>query len=619
MKPEQIKPRLLILLIILSLVSCSFRLRAQQAAPGKIKSSIPVGGSLKNKPVKTNGTICDIIHWAKWSQFLGSSATGTIDDGAAGPVSISMSANFDFSSTPMIYNYWLFSYYPAAIPNETVPKTTWSAGNGGTTDMFFSRQVTNPVLLISSLGQMGQSVKLGFSLPYVVLYDGGGMTYNTSTTITGEEGYAIIMFPGDFKGVTITSTTPEDYTNITWGLNQPPFAVNITETASSCGSTTVTAGGGLSYIWNGGDTPNSAVNTFHTSGRYIVTVKNADGCTASVSKQIEIHTGPAITVNGNLTDCGSVTATAFAANAVSYLWDGGDTPNKAVNTFHTRGRYKVTVTDNYGCQASVFRDIIVNETVVPTINITALPAGPVCSGVPITYTASTSNGGASPTLSWLKNGVAVASGKTFTTSDLANGNKIECLLTSDALCAVPAGLTSNTIIADIKEAPTITFPEKMVIDGPSPSIQLTPTISGEIISYLWTPATGLSAPNIPNPIATPEFTTSYSLTVVSATGCGATATAKVLVLKNLIIPNTFTPNGDGINDTWNIINLIDFQNATVDIYNRYGISIYHSKGYVKPWDGTYNGKSLPAGTYYYLIDPKDKMHSIRSGWVAIFR
>jgi gliding motility-associated-like protein len=619
MKPEQIKPWLLTSLIILSLGYCSFRLKAQQAAPGKIRSSIPGGGSLTNKLLKTNATNCDIIHWAKWSQFLGSSATGTIDDGAAGPVSVSMSSNFDFSSTPMIYNYWLFSYYPAAIPNETVPKTTWSAGNGGTTDMFFSRQVTNPVLLISSLGQMGQSVKLGFSLPYVVLYDGGGMTYNTSTTITGEEGYAIIMFPGDFKGVTITSTTPEDYTNITWGLNKPPFTVNITEMASSCGSTTVTASGGLSYTWNGGDTPNSAVNTFHTSSRYIVTVKNADGCTASVSKQIDIHTGPAITVNGNLTDCGSVTATAFADNAVSYLWDGGDTPNKAANTFHTRGRYKVTVTDTYGCQASVFRDIIVNETVLPTVNITASPAGPVCSGVPITYTASTSNGGASPTLSWLKNGVAVASGKTFITSDLVNGDKIECLLTSDALCAVPAGLTSNTIIADIKEAPTITFPEKMVIDGPSPSIQLNPTISGEIISYLWTPATGLSASNIRNPIATPEFTTSYSLTVISATGCEATANAKVLVLKNLIIPNTFTPNGDGVNDTWNIINLADFQNATVDVYNRYGISIYHSTGYAKPWDGTYNGKSLPAGTYYYVIDPKDKMHSIKSGWVALFR
>jgi gliding motility-associated-like protein len=619
MKPEEIKSWLLMLFTILSLIFCFFRLEGQTAAPDKMQSQMPNDRYLKSKPLKTNAAGCDIIHWAKWSQFLGSSATGTIDDGTGNSVNVSMSSNFDFSSTPTIYNYWLFSYYPVPIPNETVPKTTWSAGNGGTTDMFFSREVVNPVLLISSLGQTGQSVKLGFSLPYVVLYDGGGMTYNSSTLITGEEGYAIIMFPGDFKGVTITSTTPENYTNITWGLSLPPFAVNITETASFCGSTTVTASGGVSYLWNGGDNPTSATNTFHTSGRYIVTVKNADGCPASVSKQIDIHAAPTITVSGNLTDCGSVIATAFAKDAVNYQWDGGDTPNSAINTFHTSGRYKVTVTDAYQCQASVFRDVIVNQTVAPTINITASASGQVCSGIPITYTASTLNAGSPLTLSWLKNGAAVASGKTFTTTDLANGDKIECMLTSHAFCAVPATLISNTIIADIKETPTITFPEKIVIDGRSSSIQLNPVISGDIASYLWTPSTGLSNPNIPDPVATPESTTDYTLTVVSATGCPATAIAKVLVLKDLIIPNTFTPNGDGVNDTWNVINLAEFGNATIDIYNRYGASIYHSIGYTRPWDGTYNGKNLPAGTYYYLIDPKDKLHRIRSGWVAIFR
>jgi gliding motility-associated-like protein len=96
-------------------------------------------------------------------------------------------------------------------------------------------------------------------------------------------------------------------------------------------------------------------------------------------------------------------------------------------------------------------------------------------------------------------------------------------------------------------------------------------------------------------------------------------TVKVLVLKDLIIPNTFTPNGDGINDTWNIINLADYAKAAINIYNRYGINLYHSLGYALPWDGTWNGKILPAGTYYYIIDPKDKVHNVKSGWVVILR
>jgi len=619
MKPKEIKSRLLMLFSFLSLIFCFFRPAGHPVVADKIKSSIPGDGPLARKPLKNNAAGCQAIHWAKWSQFSGSSATGTIDEGNGSSVNVSMSSNFDFSSTPTIYNYWLFSYYPVFVPNETVPKTTWAAGNGGSTNMTFSHPVTNPVLLISSLGQTGESVKLEFSLPYVVLYDGGGMTYDNSTSISGEEGYAIIMFPGDFKNVVIASTTPEDYTNITWGLSQPAFSVNITETASSCGSTTAIASGGVSYVWNGGDSPANATNTFRASGRYIVTVKNADGCSASVSKQINVHTAPVLTVKGNLTGCGSVTATAFADDAVSYRWDGGDTPGSAGNTFHTSGRYKVTVIDAYQCQAFLTVDIIVNQTVVPTINITALPAGQICSGIPVTYSASFSNEGASPTLSWLKNGVPVASGKTYTTNDLSNGDKIECVLTSHAPCAMPATLTSNRIIADIKETPTITFPQKLVIDGRSSSVQLNPVIGGDAISYLWAPATGLSDPNIRNPIAKPETTTDYTLTVVSATGCPAIATLKVLVLKDLIIPNTFTPNGDGINDTWSIINLADYAKAAVNIYNRYGINLYHSIGYARPWDGSWNGKILPAGTYYYVIDPKDKVHSVKSGWVAILR
>jgi gliding motility-associated-like protein len=633
MKSKKIKSGLLMLCSFLSLIFCFFRPQDHFAGSDKEKSiafeqkdflpfgikNLPPTGYLKNKSLKNNAPGCDVIHWATWSRFSGSNATGTIDEGNGSSVDVSMSSNFDFSSTPTIYNYWLFSYYPVPIPNETVPKTSWSVGNGGSTNMTFSHQVTNPVLLIASLGQTGQRVTLGFSLPYVVLYDGGAMTFNNSTSITGEEGYAIIMFPGAFKNVVITSTTPEEYTNITWGLNPPAFQVNITEAASSCGSTTATASGGVSYVWNGGDSPSSATNTFHTSGRYVVTVKNAEGCSASLSKQIDVHVPPTLTVKGNLTGCGSVAATASVDGAVSYQWDGGDTPNSASNTFRTSGRYTVIVKDAYQCQASRWIDVIVNKSVVPVVNITASPSGQICSGVPVTYSASFSNGGDSPELNWLKNGTSVGVGKTYTAVDLANGDKIECALTSHIPCAVPARLISNSIIADVKVMPTITFPQKFVLDGRSSSVQLNPVISGNIVSYLWTPAEGLSSPNIPNPIATPTFTTDYTLTVVSVTGCQATTIARVLVLKDIMIPNTFTPNGDGVNDTWEITNLADFPKATIDIYNRYGANLYHSIGYARPWNGVYNGKELPAGTYYYLINLKDQVHGAKSGWVTILR
>jgi gliding motility-associated-like protein len=73
-------------------------------------------------------------------------------------------------------------------------------------------------------------------------------------------------------------------------------------------------------------------------------------------------------------------------------------------------------------------------------------------------------------------------------------------------------------------------------------------------------------------------------------GAGATA-----------IPNVFSPNGDGINDTWSIPYLVSYPNAIVDIFNRYGQLVFHSFGYQKNWDGKYNGKDLPIGTYYYRV------------------
>ena len=332
-----------------------------------------------------------------------------------------------------------------------------------------------------------------------------------------------------------------------------------------------------------------------------------------------MHTAPVVKVTGNLTGCGSVTNTAFAENAVSYKWDGGDTPNSDVNTFHTSRKYKVTVTDIYQCQSSLSVDVIVGEPVTPAISITVSPSGPICPGTPVTYTASPSNGGASPVLTWLKNGVQVASGKTYTTTDLVNGDQIVCKLASQMFCAIPANAVSNTLSANISESPVITFPKKPVIDGRTTFVQLNPEVTGDIISYSWTPTTGLSDPNIRNPIVSTKNTTDYTLTVVSAAGCPATATVKVLVLKDLIIPNTFTPNGDGVNDTWNIINLADYANATIDIYNRYGINLYHSIGYAKPWDGMYKGKAVPAGTYYYTINLKDNLHAINGGWVLVLR
>lgn len=99
-----------------------------------------------------------------------------------------------------------------------------------------------------------------------------------------------------------------------------------------------------------------------------------------------------------------------------------------------------------------------------------------------------------------------------------------------------------------------------------------------------------------------------------------TDTANVEITDNeigvLTIPNAFTPNGDGINDTWQIKGLTAGASASISIFNRYGLLVYHSTKY-EPWNGLYNGSPVPVGVYYYTIIMDRKVAA--SGSLTIIR
>ena len=88
--------------------------------------------------------------------------------------------------------------------------------------------------------------------------------------------------------------------------------------------------------------------------------------------------------------------------------------------------------------------------------------------------------------------------------------------------------------------------------------------------------------------------------------------------ESIEVPNAFTPNGDGINDFWNIKSLTDFPQCLVSVYSRNGSLVFQSRGYAKPWDGTYNGSPVPTGTYFYIINPYGGLEKL-SGYIAVLR
>ena len=118
--------------------------------------------------------------------------------------------------------------------------------------------------------------------------------------------------------------------------------------------------------------------------------------------------------------------------------------------------------------------------------------------------------------------------------------------------------------------------------------------------YFWTPSSGLSGNTVPDPVARPNETTTYTVET-SVDGCTFTDQVTVSVVRLIDPANTFTPNGDGINDTWEISGLLDRPQAEVSIYDRWGQRVYHSIGYKVPFDGA----GLPTATYYWYINVND--------------
>ena len=119
-------------------------------------------------------------------------------------------------------------------------------------------------------------------------------------------------------------------------------------------------------------------------------------------------------------------------------------------------------------------------------------------------------------------------------------------------------------------------------------------------TYTWSPTSGLSGNTVADPVARPNESTIYTVET-TINGCTFTDVVNVAVVRVINPANTFTPNGDGINDTWLISGLLERPQAEVSVYDRWGQRVYHSIGYKEPFDGA----GLPTATYYWYISLND--------------
>ncbi len=170
------------------------------------------------------------------------------------------------------------------------------------------------------------------------------------------------------------------------------------------------------------------------------------------------------------------------------------------------------------------------------------------------------------------------------------------LTISDASC-----LVSSTASIDIIQLEATINGLTAILSGETSQLEVSVTgASSTNLTYEWSPAEGLSCTDCANPIASPEEDTTYTVTVTDEVGCEATASISIEVFREpiVIIPNAFSPNGDGLNDSF--FPITNFaQEVEFYVYDRWGKLLYTGSSLEDKWDGTYKGELVTLNVYVY--------------------
>ena len=425
-----------------------------------------------------------------------------------------------------------------------------------------------------------------------------------------------------------------------WGINSPDCERNnIIFTDSSIANYSKIA----NRYWSFGDTNDSVLaykdtlfsRGFNKYGNYVVQLQviTDSGCRSIINSQlIKINPLPVVSFSlpsvclpgGNGQFLNTSTIADGSEPLFSYLWNFGDNNNNTPSTlqspvhqYSALGPYTVSlqITTKDGCIDSLKQQL---NTVYPQPKAAFLTSKTeVCVNDKISFTDN-SNGisGAITSWHWSIN------------TDSLNNNSPSILpsFTDSGLFTVKLfvynqeNCISDTVSQQILVNPYPVLklgPDLVVLQGRS--IRIIPQyIYGDSLSYVWNPGTYLNSDTASEPISTPAVDIHYQLFLTGIGNCSVSDTINITVLKTPEIPTAFSPNGDGINDTWVIKYLNSYPGATVDVFDRDGQPVFHSEGYNINWDGTFNGKPLPIGTYYYIINPKNG-RALMSGPITIIR
>lgn len=326
---------------------------------------------------------------------------------------------------------------------------------------------------------------------------------------------------------------------------------------------------------------------------------------------IIVNENPGPEASSNNPSCnGDLLQLTAESGGISYTWTGPDgfssnLRNPAVGqiTSAANGYYRVTMVSSGLCTGIDSVYIEVNEK--PRAD--AGEDVSICEG-----TTTLLNGSGGNIYSWSP-GITLSDSAAAAPVAAPTDSTLFVLTVKNGECA-----DQDSVMVNVWKRPFADAGNDLKIYEGS-VVKLSGKASGTGVTWYWTPDENISETGVLSPEVSPVADATYTLHVQSPFGCGeSTDVVFVRVYKKVTVPNVFSPNGDGINDTWRITNLITYPESRMIVFNRYGQVVYCSSGYNDEWDGTISGSPLPVGTYFFEIDLQTGLEN-PSGWIAILR
>lgn len=364
----------------------------------------------------------------------------------------------------------------------------------------------------------------------------------------------------------------------------------------------------FTFVWDDPATQTTASASGLCEGTYTVIITDVNGCQTTQVGDIVSPTELIVVVD-SVTDA----TCQDSEDGAIYITISGGTPGYTVSwisetlldTFYVEDpsglkpmEYYLLVTDGNGCQ---YFDTIAVDTLIKIIadagndTIICFNGETILFGTSnidpgVIYTWYDSLGNVlSDSSSVLVNGSIPGTGMYILEANFNGCSDFDTVIVT----------TATTVIVDAG-------PDIDLYSNQSGTIGGSPTTS-PTNDVTWTPDIYLNDPELTNPtVIDPQVSTWYYVIATDTNGCTNIDSMYVTVLPDIVIPDGISPGSDGKNDTW-ILDFIDQYpgvSIKINVYNRWGDLLFESdETYNDDWGGTtVDGKRLPAGTYYYVID-----------------